>query len=404
MTISQKLVAAMGGAIAVTSAVGAGSEFSFECAFQIDGDLRFADAPADGARRAIQILVREGPTRQCLERYVRDAGMTPLAGSELAEAPVDQHEVRGIFAEASALAAESGLIRRPNCPIVVVSEFGDATADLLVNEGRADVTVDRPLSPKVIRSLLAELSREGARLSEANRSDGRAPAQATSFRGTHVLAADDSAVNREVLIEALARLDVQVTSVNDGQQAIDAARARRFDLIFMDGSMPNVDGFEAAQAIRAMEAEMGRPRVPIIALTAHVLGEQAMRWRDAGMCDHISKPFALKTIQACLERWVGKPVMRESQPDAHLTSEADRNSALMDDSVLAQIAEMQAPGDDLVYRILGLYLEHAPHALNRLAALVGRSRHALGRRGRARLEISKSQCRRIARWRSMWRG
>jgi two-component system sensor histidine kinase BarA len=195
----------------------------------------------------------------------------------------------------------------------------------------------------------------------------------TSFKGVHVLAADDSAVNREVLIETLARLDVQVTSVNDGQAAIDAFRARSFDLIFMDGSMPNVDGFAAARAIREIEAATGQARVPIIALTAHVLGEQASRWRDAGMCDHVSKPFALKTIQSCLERWLGP--RRGAATDHEVAAPASdavsgAKSALIDDSVLAQIAEMQAPGDDLVRRILGLYVEHAPKALERLAALV----------------------------------
>ena len=376
LTISQKLAAAMDGALSVTSEPGHGSEFTFACVLPVCEDAAAA-ARAVETTGQVLLLMPAGPTQTCLERYVADAGMTPVSLPENDLDNVDWKQVRAVFAEASALAthswprrAMSGSRGRPDCALVAVSNFGDATADLLAASGKADTSIERPLSAKAM-SMLLPLLRTGATLSPESRGQGRAAASVpTSFAGVHVLAADDSPVNREVLIETLARLDVQVTSVNDGQAAIDAYRAQAFDLVFLDGSMPNVDGFAAAREMRAIEAEQQRPRRPIIALTAHALGEQASRWHDAGMDDHVAKPFALKTIEACLARWLGGrgPASTSSAPAGHAAADPHM---VLDEGVLAQIAEIQADGDDLVDRILGLYIEHAPRALERLSNLMG---------------------------------
>jgi two-component system sensor histidine kinase BarA len=80
------------------------------------------------------------------------------------------------------------------------------------------------------------------------------------FAGARVLVADDSAVNREVALEALSRLGVVADTVDDGQQALEAATDRVYDLVLMDGSMPVMDGFESSRAIRAEEARRRRAR------------------------------------------------------------------------------------------------------------------------------------------------
>ena len=175
------------------------------------------------------------------------------------------------------------------------------------------------------------------------------------------------------MTEALQRLGVEVTSVADGAAAVEAIQSARtagnsgFDLVFMDGSMPVLDGFEAARAIRTWESENHLPPVPIVALTAHVVGRQKEAWRDAGMQDIVHKPFTLATIAACLERWVGErrdqpvgqPVPAEEQPQNH-------RDLLIDTGILAEIRDLQSSGDDLVGRIIDLYLEHAPQLLDAL--------------------------------------
>ena len=120
------------------------------------------------------------------------------------------------------------------------------------------------------------------------------------FANLRVLVADDSAVNREVAIEALSRLGAQVETVENGAEAVSAASRHSHDIILMDGSMPQMDGYTAARIIRQAEQAENRVRVPIVALTAHVIGAAAEEWRLAGMDAIIHKPFTIAQLAQCL--------------------------------------------------------------------------------------------------------
>ncbi len=173
----------------------------------------------------------------------------------------------------------------------------------MIDDGRADDLILRPLPGRDVRAAL-ELSGNPGAARRSSRTRAKATVQSASFPGVHILAADDNAVNREVLAEALGRLGVKLTLVVDGQSAVAAASTGAFDLILMDCSMPGMDGYAATRAIRAREAEAGSSPVPIVALTAHVAGMHAGAWRDAGMNDTLSKPFTLKGLTACLKTWI----------------------------------------------------------------------------------------------------
>jgi PAS domain S-box-containing protein len=125
-----------------------------------------------------------------------------------------------------------------------------------------------------------------------------------SPEGLRILVADDAAANRELVVAILGGLEVAVDTVEDGVQAVEAARTGDYDLILMDVHMPVMDGLGATRAIRALEGEPGR--VPIVALTANVQPEQAMRCLEAGMDDHVGKPIQvaelLRVIAARLDQ------------------------------------------------------------------------------------------------------
>ncbi len=128
-----------------------------------------------------------------------------------------------------------------------------------------------------------------------------------SPEGLRILVADDAAANRELAVAILGGLGVAVETVEDGAQAVEAARSGGYDLILMDVHMPVMDGLDATRAIRALDGEPGR--VPIIALTANVQPEQVQRCREAGMDDHVGKPIQvaelLRVIAARLEHRAG---------------------------------------------------------------------------------------------------
>jgi two-component system, sensor histidine kinase len=118
-----------------------------------------------------------------------------------------------------------------------------------------------------------------------------------------VLLAEDNPVNAIVAETVLQRIGLEVTTVTDGELAVVQARSGGWDLVLMDCQMPGVDGFEATQRIRAEERQRGRPRVPIVALTANALEGDRERSLAAGMDDHLAKPFNEPQLRAALQRW-----------------------------------------------------------------------------------------------------
>jgi signal transduction histidine kinase/ActR/RegA family two-component response regulator len=109
--------------------------------------------------------------------------------------------------------------------------------------------------------------------------------------GRRVLLAEDHPVNQRVVALILEPMGVELTLVGDGEQAIEAAAAGRYDVILMDLHMPKVDGLTAIRAIRAAEAARSAPRTPIVALTADALAEHMAATRAAGADQHLSKPI-----------------------------------------------------------------------------------------------------------------
>lgn len=121
-----------------------------------------------------------------------------------------------------------------------------------------------------------------------------------------ILIAEDNEVNSLVLASMLEHVGCEVTCVSDGDEAVRAVEEHTFDLIFMDVQMPRMDGIEATKMIRSMPGSCSK--VPIIALTASVLREDALMCQSAGMDDFISKPINERVITEALKRWTARSV------------------------------------------------------------------------------------------------
>ncbi|WP_313303802.1 hybrid sensor histidine kinase/response regulator [Stutzerimonas balearica] len=119
-----------------------------------------------------------------------------------------------------------------------------------------------------------------------------------------VLIAEDNPVSQMVLRGLLKKRGYQVKLAENGAATVQLYRRDpgAVQLILMDCEMPELDGYEASRQIRALEAEQGWPRVPILAVTAHSLDEQRARARAAGMDGFLAKPVVADELYACLER------------------------------------------------------------------------------------------------------
>ena len=117
-----------------------------------------------------------------------------------------------------------------------------------------------------------------------------------------ILVAEDNEVNSLVVTSMLEHNGCEVVCVQTGEEALRALEAEPFDLVFMDVQMPRMDGIQATRAVRAMSGPARN--IPIVALTASVLKEDALMCQLAGMNDFISKPINERVISEALKRWI----------------------------------------------------------------------------------------------------
>ena len=139
-----------------------------------------------------------------------------------------------------------------------------------------------------------------------------APPQAETVRPDtdactcRILVVEDVEANRELVVSVLSAAGHETEAVADGVEAVEKAERGGFDLILMDIQMPRMDGIAAARAIRQLPGAMAE--VPIVAMTANVLPSQVAAIREAGMNDHVGKPFEIQALERTVARWAcGRP-------------------------------------------------------------------------------------------------
>jgi signal transduction histidine kinase/ActR/RegA family two-component response regulator len=118
--------------------------------------------------------------------------------------------------------------------------------------------------------------------------------------GLCILLADDHPANRKVIEVLLAPTGATLVMAENGQEAVDAYAAERFDLVLMDMQMPVMDGLTATAAIRALEIEQGRTRTPLLMLTANAMAEHVEAGRLAGADGHLAKPVTTQSLFAAI--------------------------------------------------------------------------------------------------------
>ncbi len=119
----------------------------------------------------------------------------------------------------------------------------------------------------------------------------------------YVLLVEDNPVNQKVATALLKKLGLQVDVANDGVEGVKKYQENQYDMVFMDCLMPNMDGFEATRAIRALEQASGK-HIPISALTANALEDDRKRCKDSGMDDFISKPINPGMLQEVVSKYL----------------------------------------------------------------------------------------------------
>ncbi|MEF3698648.1 response regulator [Desulfolutivibrio sp.] len=192
-----------------------------------------------------------------------------------------------------------------------------------------------------------------------------------------ILVVEDNPINAKVADVFLRRLGHAVVLAGTGAQALAVLSRESFEMVIMDLEMPEMDGLEAARAIREGRAGERNRDVPIIAATAHALSGYRTRCRDAGMNAFLTKPLDFKELSTLVGeaggRWSGtKPP--EGFPDEGSDAQAPNleGSGALDGGGGVRVVDMQGVlaglgGDQALYRDLcGIFLQETPTTLQRL--------------------------------------
>ncbi len=140
---------------------------------------------------------------------------------------------------------------------------------------------------------------------EAHKEDPLKNLEDLKFEGKRILLVEDHPVNAEIAKNVLQMTGLEIEWVMDGAAAVERmadSSEGEFDLVFMDIQMPNMDGYQATAAIRAMTTYARR--IPIVAMTANAFADDIRKAKEVGMNDHISKPLDFKELAKILQKWI----------------------------------------------------------------------------------------------------
>ena len=178
--------------------------------------------------------------------------------------------------------------------------LGLAISQNLINQMGGVITVESELNKGSVFQFSLQLTR--SELPE----DEDTSNLSVSFEGRRILLVEDIEINRIIVLELLSDTMAEIDEAVDGQDALEIfskSAIGYYDMIFMDIQMPNMNGYEATQAIRKLDRPDAKS-VPIIAMTANAYREDIERAKESGMNDHLAKPVDFENLKQTMSHWL----------------------------------------------------------------------------------------------------
>ena len=335
LAICKRLVQLMGGELSVVSSPGQGSTFAFSAHFlpsRIEPSQKL-EIP-EWLRGLSALVVDDSPVSRGILTSILEtltlATTTAASGEEAlaltsATAPpfslvLMDMELPGIdgIAASQAIFAAAPADQKPR--IIMVTAYG---REQLAKEATAAGIHGFLVKPVAKATLFDTILEVFGHAVPRTRDLAAGETLLPVFPDADILLVEDNAFNQQVASELLAATGCRVTLAASGAAAVALATSHHFDLILMDIQMPDMDGYSAAQQIRAKDS-----LTPILALTANALAEDRAKSLAAGMNDHLGKPIDPQQLYRALRQW-----LPEGSP-----KHCEQLAALEDDEELPLIA------------------------------------------------------------------
>ncbi len=382
LTITRRLVRLMGAEdVAVESEEGHGSEFSFTISLpvvveEVGGGVRRDSA----ALRATRVLVADD--NATIRRIVGDAlGATGASvdgvsnaddalqalraaargGEPYQLAVVDAYMPgQGGFDLVREVRDDPGLKDLRVMMLTAVGQRGDGER---CRELGIAAYLPKPVSElELIEAASATLASPSARAATSRSSLITRHSMVETRRPLRILAAEDNAVNQQVVKQMLEKRGHSVDLVSNGRQAVEAIGQAEYDVVLMDIQMPELDGIAATREIRRLPAHA---KLPIIAMTAHALPEERAQFLAAGMDDHVPKPFKPHQLFSCVEGWGPGAGADTTEEKARVQEESPPI-----DLERFRRTMREAGVEDAVDAMLEVFVEDAPTRMEAVASAV----------------------------------
>ncbi|MGN0665820.1 MAG: ATP-binding protein [Huintestinicola sp.] len=373
LAISKKLISQMGGFINVTSEYGKGSEFQFVIPLKVSDAKPFVTiADADKFHAAGYIDFKKYSDPRIAEEY-------RLLISELSQTLHTDIKVYETMDELMEAAKQNKFTHffTPREHYIEYSDFFSSrvkNSEVIVVQDRLNA-IEMPNGVKCMYKPFYVLS-VGAIFNHENvvTNLGEQRSLTTHFSASkaRILIVDDNPINLKVAVGLMRPYHMQVITADSAKAAFSLLRSKDFHLVFMDHMMPEIDGVEATQIIRATDGDYYK-NLPIIALTANAVSGVRETFLEAGMNDFIAKPIELSALDRVLRTWLPKELIKAPTEDKfsadkkHKTApHPDKTPALFD----ADTGIFYTGGDVEAYlEILEVYVDKAKEKQNYIQKL-----------------------------------
>ncbi|MCI5045158.1 MAG: response regulator [Aquisalinus sp.] len=330
LSITQSLIQAMNGEITVESELGAGTTFTVKLRLLVGESPKARATTLSGCEGAQIMVVDDNEVnRLILEESLQSWGMQTIMAESAATAlnllqeyrvqnqPVSLALVDYQMPEMDGLELVK-LIRADKdlgeTAIIVLSSVDN---EELVQDFQAYGVIDtmsKPVPLSILKRSIAEaLTTERVSILKGIAEEAGNSAQprveqspVDSHQSCKILVAEDNLVNRMVIDNMIDKQTCHIEFAENGEIACAKATSNKYDLIFMDISMPVMDGQEAVRTIRSYERTSGSARTPIIALTAHAMSGDRDRFLDGEMDDYLAKPVKKEALEIMIKKWTAQ--------------------------------------------------------------------------------------------------